>query len=108
MNEPVEKTTITRAHKFVPATRIKRLLESGITYDHLAFQFGNTPNAIKDWIRAGKAPKWTDLAVEAIERRMGKKSKDNLYLLVRISGKDWEAVSMILNKFDADITQLSV
>ena len=59
-------------HQAINALRIKRLLENEeITLELLAAAFGVTRESVNKWLRADAAPLWTELACEAIEKRLG-------------------------------------
>ena len=59
-------------HQTTDASRVKRLLDDGVTVKGLAEAFGVSSGAIGDWIKKDSPPYWTRCACEAIERRRGK------------------------------------
>ena len=97
---------ISRAHKFMDAAHIQGLLEQGITINSLAEQFGNTLGAVRDWVKENKAPKWTRLAAEALERRMGRGGW--VYLVVKLPKKYLDVLRPLLSSWGAIVTMIDV
>lgn len=83
-----------RFHQMTPdVAHLTPLVESqGLKV--IAKCFGVTPASLSHWIREGKAPHWTLLGAEALNRRMGKFASDHRDVIIVQVGTS-ETISLV-------------
>jgi hypothetical protein len=78
--------------------------EFGMTFQKLSISLGMAPNFISSCRSTGKAPAWTKLAIEALQRRRGN-GTHKVYVLKALP-RDAEVIKVLLNKFGVTFTEL--
>jgi len=67
----------------VPADNLRRLLrEGGQSAKQIADAIGVTSGAISHWVKSGNMPKVAQVAVEALERRLGRSARPTVFIAV--------------------------
>ena len=88
-------------HQTTDATRIKRLVDGGVSMEQLAKEFGVTKAVVNKWVKTDVAPYWTRLACEALERRSGKYVK--ILFVTTVPKENYQACEAVIKAMDGKI-----
>ena len=79
----MSENEVKRRTQTIPATHIVKFKgDVGCNYKAIAEEFGISESALARWVSENRAPKWTRIAIEALERR--RKQMPRAYILVRV------------------------
>lgn len=87
-------------HQTTDASRLKRLVDDGISTEALAKEFGVGKETVDAWLKSNIAPYWTRCACEALERRRGRSNRK--IILCEVSNKVAEIILAIVKADDGD------